>query len=65
MKFIYKEFNQKIADAYNNSVPFFVITEGGQKFLDYKEQDLIVIHKIEEQRRLYIENNYPEFIVPF
>jgi hypothetical protein len=62
---IYHSYNNKIAECYNNAAPFCVITDSGDKYLDYPLKVKNVISKIESGRRMYVEQNYPELIVSF
>ena len=62
---IYQSYNNKIAECYNNAAPFCVVTDDGEKYLDYPLETKNVINKIESGRRMYVEQNYPELIVPF
>lgn len=61
----YQELNNKIADVYNKAMPFCVITDDGEKYLDYKPEVKELVSKIEEMRRMYLEQNYPDLVVPF
>jgi hypothetical protein len=62
---IYKGYNERIAKAYNLAVPFCVITDNGEKRLEYKADVMLYIKELEKHRLMYIEQNYPELIVPF
>jgi len=62
---VYRGYNQKIAEAYNIAVPYCVKTEDGECYLDYKEEVTHLVKRIENQRRMYVEQNYPELVTPF
>ena len=62
---VYRGFNDRIATCYNNAVPYCVVTGDGEKYLDYREEVKTHIQHIENSRRMYVEQNYPELIVPF